>query len=187
MLNVTSQFLDENTLFRFRLTDISDNMNQEEERELANHYVYAFQDVFNERGLATQVQGDWAQCGNTIHPLLRFNSLKNYGSIGLLINRSLLAVLFLSFGQAYQLKIRKEELSNSAQHLNEKLTSWGNYSSGYGMDNVFGLVSQTKDMKRAKQYAAEAESIQYDPTELMWEEEWVRDISSVIKDMFDVQ
>ena len=184
MLNITAQMLEEYRYFNIRLEDVSDNMSQDDEMKLANQIVANLHNSLRERGLSTKVLPDWAQCGNVVHPLIRLVSEKNYGSIGLLLSRSLVSVVCLSYGKNRNLMLKQEELRNKSQYLNQKLTRWGNYTDGSGVGNVIGLANQQKDMKMVKDLSAAANSIQYDPTELLWEQEWENDVLSLIKQVF---
>lgn len=184
MLNITSQMLEDYTLFKIRLTDVSTSTSSDEEVRMARAYVGIFQDELNEKGLSTQVVEDRASCGNVVHPLLRLNSLKEHGSIGLLFNKSLLIIVMLEFGKTTNLKMEKERLSSQSEYLHQKLCNWGNYSSGVGLDNIFGLRAQSRDSNTVKNIDAALQRIQYDPTDLMWDEEWERDITDLIKEVF---
>ena len=84
MIVVTEQMLAEFTYFSIQLEDVPSNISSEEEKSMASNIVSGMQDMLNENGLSTQVEWDWAQCGNAVHPLIRLNSLKDYGSIGLI-------------------------------------------------------------------------------------------------------
>ena len=113
-----------------------------------------------------------------IHPLIRISN-PSHGDIGVLINKNIIIGLRLKDGRVTQLVLQQEMLRNEANGYEN--VAHMNYSTGDGCGCLGGIMNDNA----AKRSQQAADSITYDPTELLVEEGWKKDVLHCLSQIGD--
>lgn len=144
-----------------------------DENSLAEKLKGILERTISKEQIDAHVYSSSCKTGNMIHPLLRVSNPK-YGKIGILINKNLVMILFLSGGATSNARAQKEEYERAA-NANLEQSINGNY------EGCCGCLEQIGNFSRMHTYEKEAKKIEYDPTEERFEAAWQQEVIECIK------
>ena len=194
-------------IVRFEKVNVRDNPTSEQ--NFASALQNRLNKLLRQYNVSADVIMDIANSGEKTHPLIRITNEK-YGSIGLLVNRNIITVIRLRYGKVTELINKQEQLRQSSAS-NKSASKWnaaGTAASAVGVGSHFfrdsdpfdpfagcgtlgcnsilgtyNCLSGLNKSSKARRQRKEAQKIQYDPSELSFEQAWEADIMRIISEL----
>lgn len=149
----------------------------ENELNFATDFSKSLITRFSETNIEAQFSMDEALSGNVRHPLLRIHH-EEYGDIGVMFNKNIVFIVRLSYGLVTKSMMEQSRLNNVANHYDQRQVS--SFSNG----GVGGFVGGIGNGVMAGNAKRAANKISYDPTEIVFEQDWERNVIECINNVF---
>ena len=181
---------------------IYSNVNPNNEEAFAEQVLGRMRSLLSSYGVSANVTAASARCGNVRHPMVEVWNEK-YGALGLMVNKNMIQVIRLRYGQVTEMMYRQEQLRNASSGYKtaSKWNAVGTAGSVVGMGSsifrehdafnpfdgcgvggcsailgTFNCLSGLAKSSKAKKMQKEADRIQYDPSDLAFEQAWENDV-----------
>ncbi len=166
-------------LIRFVRATVSPGYNSE--ALFAEDIAKRLSQLFKEKRIDALISFDIGQCGSAKHPLVRVSN-RDYGAIGLLINKNIVTVIRLIEGT---ITTKMKEQQRTKQQY-EAEAEWNRqksreaFASGGFIGVIAGFANEGASSKASKKAASVGSTYDYDPSELVFEQAWERDVLKCI-------